>query len=492
MTLRRPLRRCLVTAACFGFGLIVDPSSSARPSAAWGQPTSDTTDTPPPWRVDSLQALASWVAQRGGSLSAHVHDLESGRQTGVYQRTALNPASNMKVVTAVLALDKRGADYSYRTALHARISAKGECDSMVLHGDGDPWLQEADLWRLAAAAAARGVRRVKTLLVDQSAFDEQFIPPAFEQQPDEWAAFRAPVSAIAVERNTVTLNVLPRAAGEPARAWFEPDGAVAIEGSVATLPQGKGQQVRLNLSQLPGAGLQAQLGGHVATGLGRQRFSKRVEDPRLIPGLVLRAALEQRGVKVDSVALGSKGGLPRLTYIASPPLEQLLADVGKRSDNFTAEMVFKSLSSRISGPATAKASADLAMQWLRGIAPTSEQTQIRNGSGLFDANRLSAETLVAVLRYAYQSPTLRYPVMSQLAVGGVDGTLRGRFTKLSGQVRAKTGTLNEAITLSGYVLRGGTQAPIVFSLLVNGVSGRHAEIRQRIDTVVGELHASPP
>src|SRR5690606_38066936 len=90
-------------------------------------------------------------------------------------------------------------------------------ERLVLRGHGDPSLEEHGLWRLAHALKSRGVRRVDSLLVDQSFFDDQFVPPAFDQQPDEWSAFRAPISAIALARNTVTLNVIPRRANTEAR-----------------------------------------------------------------------------------------------------------------------------------------------------------------------------------------------------------------------------------------------------------------------------------
>jgi len=49
----------------------------------------------------------------------------------------------------------------------------------VLRGHGDPSLTEAGLWRLANALESLGIREVEQLIVDQSRFDNQFVPPAF-------------------------------------------------------------------------------------------------------------------------------------------------------------------------------------------------------------------------------------------------------------------------------------------------------------------------
>jgi D-alanyl-D-alanine carboxypeptidase/D-alanyl-D-alanine-endopeptidase (penicillin-binding protein 4) len=331
---------------------------------------------------------------------------------------------------------------------------------------------------------------VNTLLVDQGRFDDRFVPPAFDQQPSEWATFRAPVSAIAVERNTLTMNVAPEQDGVPARLWFQPAGMVQVSGQVATKRRGSGQNVQLDLSPAV-AGLVAKIGGHVAEGLPRLRFAKRVDDPRLMPGLVLKALLERRGTSVGTVALGGAEQKERITFNGSDPLFELLNELGKNSDNFYAETVFKAVGGHGSpGPATWEAAASAATRWLQANGALAADTRIQNGSGLFDANRLSAETLCSVLTKAFRSPRLGSEFVSHLAIGGVDGTLRSRFRSLkeSRQVRAKTGTLARAAALSGYVLRPNAP-PFVFSFLVDDLPGEHAAVRSRIDEIVTGLAA---
>lgn len=445
-----------------------------------------------PWVLPKANALRDWVNAHKGVLSLQVVDLRDGRSAGIHPQQVVNPASNMKLITAAVALSELGSDHVYRTALHGKVDEQGAIAQLVLRGNGDPNLIDADLWRLANTLKQRGVVKVNSLFVDQTAFDEKFVPPAFEQQPNEWAAFRAPISAIAIARNTVTLNVLPQTPDNDARVWFEPAGIVTLQGSVKTVSPGKGQNVQLSLTQDTNGGLKATLSGHVAANLGRQRFSKRVEDPRLLPGLVLAQALRDSGISVDSVQLGVVRDLPLVTYITSAPLSQLLSALGKQSDNFTAEMVFKSLSASSNATASSDASAALVKQWLERRFTLPQGTRIGNGSGLFDANRVSAETLVAVLRDAYADATRRDAMIHHLAIGGVDGTLVRRFSDagLRAKVRAKTGTLDDTIALSGYVLRDGIAPPLVFSILVSGIRGRHGELRPLVDAVVREIAAN--
>ena len=71
-------------------------------------------------------------------------------------------------------------------------------------------------------------------------------------------------------------------------------------------------------------------------------------------------------------------------------------------------------------------------------------------------------------------------------MGGVDGTLHKRFSKQAARraVRAKTGTLNNVVALSGYVFGPAGRAPIAFSVIAEGLAAHEA--RARIDELVDE------
>jgi D-alanyl-D-alanine carboxypeptidase/D-alanyl-D-alanine-endopeptidase (penicillin-binding protein 4) len=437
--------------------------------------------------AEALQGLADWVKGRKGLLSARIGEADTGvvwAESGA--ALALNPASNMKVLTAALALDRLGAEYRLVTGLYGEIQA-GRVDPLVLRGHGDPSLSSDDLRQLARALQHLGVTDVGNILVDQSRFGDQFVPPAFEQQPNEWAAFRAPVSAVALDRNAVTLTVLPTRAGEPARIWFDPPGVVSVDGAVETGRPGTGEAIQLSMEARADA-LLAHVSGHAAEGLPRLRFDRRQDDPRRAPGLALGSILGECGVRVQgSVALGGSTVKQRLVFHESAPLAHLLAELGKNSDNFYAEMILAVLGADASAaPAQTQDGARALHAWLAGRGLASPETRIVNGSGLFDANRISARTITGVLEAAYRNPAIYPEFLAQFAIGGVDGTLRSRFRNLSPKrsIRAKTGTLSGAIGLSGYALSERGQAPIAFSFLINQIEGNTGEARQRIDKVV--------
>jgi len=164
-------------------------------------------------------------------------------------------------------------------------------------------------------------------------------------------------------------------------------------------------------------------------------------------------------------------------------------ELGKRSDNFYAEMLFKTLGAEDKGkPARSGDGAQVVKDWLKSIGALEDTTVVTNGSGLFKANAVSAWTLTRVLRAAYQDPGIRGEMVAQLAVAGVDGSLRKRLRSLrrGRAVRAKTGTLDGVDSLSGYVFPAGNGSPLAFSFIVTGIND-HLQVRRQIDRTVERI-----
>jgi serine-type D-Ala-D-Ala carboxypeptidase/endopeptidase (penicillin-binding protein 4) len=460
-----------------------------QPSAVPKRPAAE--PAAPAKIADLVSALASWTKQSGGRLGAAIIDVGSGELVArASEHEPLNPASNQKLLTAAVALSRLGSEYRFTTGFYGELR-DGASGDLVLRGHGDPSLKTEDLWELCRALVALGLARLDgDLLIDQSRFDAKFVPPAFEQQPDEWSAFRAPVSAIALDGNTIAIDVFATRAGAPARVSIAPRGFVSSSGSIETRRVGSGQAVSA-LAEADGTRLKLRISGHLAEGLPRLRVVRRVDDPRLYAGYVALDMLRTLGVKVrGGVREGGGAEARRLVFRRSAPLGALIHELGKSSDNFYAEMLLKALGAEVKGaPGTSASGGEAIAEWLREIEAFDPGTVVKNGSGLFDANRLSAWTLARALVAAYRDPRLSHEFVAELAIGGVDGTLHSRFPRQRQRraVRAKTGTLRDVVALSGYVLGPGGRAPRAFSLIVVGLPGKQAEARQRIDGIVERM-----
>ena len=444
---------------------------------------------------DIEAAIASITREslfKEAAIGIAVLDIDSGHYLAVsHEHDPLNPASNAKLYTAACALATLHGDHRYETTLSGRIKGSVVSGPLILRGYGDPSLRSADLWELAQDLKGRGIRKVEgDIVVDQRFFDEQTTPPAFEQQPREWAAFRAPVSAVAVNENTLTMTVRPTSAGSPAIVTFDPPGYVDADGTIQSVEGGGADTVGLAL-----AGSDMRMTAHVSGAMAIEskiaRFTRRVEDPTLLAGYALKEILDEMKVEVTgdvkTSARDAAKTPPILATHKSAPLASLLYELGKMSDNFYAETIFKTIGGeRRARPAHAADSADVMTRWLGDIGAIEPGVVIKNGSGLFDANRVTAASTVLLLRAAWRDTAIREEYVAQLSIGGVDGTLRGRFKKETQRraVRAKTGTLDDAIALSGYVLPPPGKGPLAFSILFNKVEGKAYGARAAADRLV--------
>lgn len=403
--------------------------------------------------------------------------------------TPRNPASNMKLVTAAAALLELGPSFRMLTGLYGHVEG-GRVSDLVLRGYGDPDLRMSDLVQLADALADRGVRSVDRIWVDGSYFDDEILPPAFDQQPGEMAAFRAAVGAVAVDRASFVLRVLPgNAAGDAARVRLAASGYFEVDNQMTT-SDGGAPNVIASQRALDDGRLRLVLRGTVPTGILGVGYRRRIEHPLVHAGYAMADALGRVGIRGSRrVRLGpGPGGQPLLASHQSAPLSQLLHRVGKNSDNFVAEMVLKVLGAERARPGTSERGAEVLQDVLARAGVERDAATIVNGSGLFEGNAIAPRHLVKLLGYVYQQPAVRSEYLAQLAVGGVDGTLHRRLRGIPpGAVRAKTGTLNDVISLSGYVLGptvDGGQRVVRFSFLANGVRGRQGAARQLADAIV--------
>jgi D-alanyl-D-alanine carboxypeptidase/D-alanyl-D-alanine-endopeptidase (penicillin-binding protein 4) len=203
-------------------------------------------------------------------------------------------------------------------------------------------------------------------------------------------------------------------------------------------------------------------------------------DPERLAAKALTAELRALGVRVDGRPGAGKppDGLETLGSVASAPLQRLLTKMLRPSDNFIAEMLGKRLGAEARGlPGTIAKGAASIEAWTDG---NGTDFTLNDNSGLSYANRVTAEGIVRLLWLAEDRPW--GPDLRRALPTGGQGTLRHRLRGID--VRAKTGTLDEASALSGWVkARPGTW--VEFSILSFGLSKSTASaIEDRIVVVL--------
>jgi D-alanyl-D-alanine carboxypeptidase/D-alanyl-D-alanine-endopeptidase (penicillin-binding protein 4) len=341
------------------------------------------------------------------------------------------------------------------------------------------------------------VDTVDRLAIDDSYFDDQILPPAFEQQPREAAAFRAAISAFAVNRNSYVVHIGPGPqVGGPGRVRVLSGDYVRIDNRTVTIAAGPPTpRIEDNLSE--DGHLVVRVEGDIPQMVRTLFYRRRVPDPKAYAASLFVRALKNAGVGGTlTVEYGQvPERQPLIADMPSAPLSVLLYSLGKWSDNFTAEMLLKIMGAETEKPGTSARGVAVVREELTKMGVDTNGLVMVNGSGLFDGNRVAPRHLTETLLAAYRDPAIRAEYVAQLAVAGGDGTLASRLADLPRprMVRAKTGTLRDVVALSGYVF-GEPGRSVAFSFLANGIAGKQAAARKLADDLVRALadYAVPP
>jgi D-alanyl-D-alanine carboxypeptidase/D-alanyl-D-alanine-endopeptidase (penicillin-binding protein 4) len=436
------------------------------------------------WLKARIDEILAGPAVARARVSVAVMDPESGKLLYARnEKTGLNAASNVKIVTEAAGLALLGPEFRWKTTVLGAVPLEGgkAVAAGELRGDlyvktsGDPTLSTQDLNGLAASLAASGLHKVRGgLVVDASAFDANTLAPAFEQKDDS-AAFRAPSSAASLNGNVVTVTITPAAAaGAPARVVLEPaSAAVTLSGSVTTATKGPAV-LEIETSDAGSGQTRVTVAGRILLGSEPRMVQRRVVAPETYFAQTFKQVLAKRGITIDKpVRLDSapKDGMRVLAAHESPTLAVVVHELGKRSSNFAAEQLLRTLGAETLGrPGTWQKGLDAVARYLEGAGIPRTTYVMKNGSGLYDSNRFSAEQIALVLRAAMRDFRLASEFLASLAVGGADGTLAHRMAGSASEryVRAKTGTLANVSCLSGIVGAPGNK-PLIFSILMNEV-----------------------
>ena len=158
-------------------------------------------------------------------------------------------------------------------------------------------------------------------------------------------------------------------------------------------------------------------------------------------------------------------GDSEIANISSAPLTDVIAEMLTNSDNNTAEILLRHIGFVHNGKGTTESGLEATNQLLTSWGFTNYV--LKDGSGLSRDNRLTCSLLVSLL----SRPELTAVFGHGLATAGTTGTLSDTFNKspVAGKLRAKTGTLLNVKSLSGYLPQKEGNA-LYFAFILNGTA----------------------
>jgi D-alanyl-D-alanine carboxypeptidase/D-alanyl-D-alanine-endopeptidase (penicillin-binding protein 4) len=445
---------------------------------------------------EALRQVLSTLAAQGplGTARVGIEVLSLADGSVVYARNAdelLNPASNVKLVTAAAALSRLGPDWRFETEF-SLDGTLGERPRLYVRGKGDPSMTTERLYQVVGELKHLGLREVSDIVLDDSYFDAERLAPGFEQETTD-RPYTAPTGALSLNANTVGIYIRSAGTGVKPAVEVDPpsDYFTVVNGAVGT--NSRARRVSVS-SELDGDRQKIVVRGTVPSS-GESVVYRRIDAPPLYYGDTLKMLLEQRGVHVrGKVKLGNVPERVHMLYVAfSDTFDLVLKRMNKTSNNFIAEMLMKSLGAEMKGvPGSTAKGVQATEDFLeREVGLARGSYVLKNGSGINDTNRFSTAQLARLLKTMAERFPVSAEYLSSVPIGGKDGTLKWRFegNDVAGRLRAKTGTLENVCALSGVVQTAGGET-LAFSILVNDFTGHTAPVVQTIDAVGTALLAS--
>jgi len=385
------------------------------------------------------------------------------------------PASNMKIMTSAAALALLGPTFQFETSLWGGNIDKetGRMEgNLYLRGTGDPTFMEPFtnsptkvFTRMAKVLKKRGVKVIEGDVVgDDSAFDREFLGRGWKPRYLLYD-YAAPAGALSINGNTVRL--------------------VIKNGKIKMIPNnGHIQLIPKKRKSRGGVYVKRKLGTDKVYIYGNSSRSVyrnlTINNPSKFTTSAFARILKKHGIKIAGKVrlIGSQDNdymneTHKICYHLSVPLEKIVKEINKESDNICAQHVFKAIGYYAKGKGSCNYSNEAIREFLKNGGVNPSGLIMADGSGLSEYNRVTPRQLCETLAYMYGHPHGK-TFFKSLPIAGRDGTLKYRMSGM--KVNAKTGSLRGHIALSGYVRTKAKQA-LVFSIMTNYHSYSSGAIR---------------
>jgi len=454
--------------------------------------------------------------------------LVTDRDTGeaLYELNAdrfFTPASNAKIVTTSLALATLGPTYQFRTTLESagRFGDDGRLrGDLVFVGRGDPDLSnrkfpyagkverdgpaEKVLAQMADDAIAKGLKEIDgDIVADDSYYPYDPYPPGWSVG-DLYFTFGAPVSAIAFNDNSISVEVSPGLrVGDPASVTVEPAAAIGSFGHELTTGVADGKPEFGVVSQ-PGPQFLL-LRGLIPLGHVPLKLDLAMPDPAETAALALKQVFAARGVRItgtvraqhaapaeiypDADEVLGPAPVPRapdtivFAVHISPPLSEIVRVTNKVSQNLHAELLLRAVAHEKKGFGVTDAGIWVEQDFLKRVGVADGDVVFTDGSGLSRDDLITPRAMVQLLRYDAAQPW-GADYIATFPIAGVDGTLETRLkdTVAASRIEAKTGALDHVRAISGFAttLRGER---LIFAIFGNNNPQRGRDATVAADAI---------
>lgn len=427
----------------------------------------------------------------------------------------MQPASTMKLVTTLAALEQLGPVFRGRTELRTTAPVQGDAlqGDLVLRGGADADFSTEALTTMLRSLRNQGIRRIEGRLV----VDRQLFNPArldlgvapFDEYPE--AYYNVIPDALLVNKNMLQLDL--RADGGRLTLAMQPElegVTIASDMTLTNADCGKWEDGWKTPEALPQAdgGIKVMLHGSFPKNC-TANYAINVLDRQEYLDRLFRFTWKQLGGSIAAPTV--EGATPPearlLAEHVARALPEVVRDTNKPSDNALARTLFLSLGALAQDPLlgsrpqpgsavlTLARTDNVIRAWLRAKGIIDTGLVLENGSGLSRSERITPVQMAGVLQAGLRS-NWAPEFMASMPIVAVDGTMRRRLpgSPAAGRARLKTGSLKNVVALAGYVPdAGGRQCVLVAMVNSELVSnGRGRLVLDALVDWVARLDGTPP
>ena len=364
----------------------------------------------------SINNVISQSSINKGAISVSVRDMSNGKT--VYElnpKMPVSPASIQKIVTSTPAIITLGSDYRFRTRLY-----KNSNNEYLIVLGADPYLTSKDLDKLVRVIS----KEPTSIGIDDSIIDKNEWGEGW-QWDDDLNPLMPKFSAYNIDKNLMEITIIP---SMKRQNYVSPDIIIA-EGTV--------RADKSIIRDIP------------------------VNNPKKYFKLRLSESIINHNISSSGIYANKKlnSSYTLITQL-SHDINQAQSDILKNSNNMVAETVFKLAGGKYASK-TGSFENGLAMfnDYCKRQNIDTSNIKITDASGVSKNNLMISDFMTEFLVKNQQY------IESKLPTAG-EGTLSNRMLYLKGLIHAKTGTLNNISSITGYVT-SRTNRKYVFCIMIN-------------------------
>ena len=407
------------------------------------------------------------------------------------EKSALVPASVMKIVTSAAALEVMGGDKTFETKLmyEGKIDKAGLLKGdLYIQGGGDPTLGSDGISAAPEAFLADWVKEMKKARItsvngDIIVLDDLF---GYDGIPGKWlwedmgTDYAPGTYGISIFDNIYTLYLSSGGPGTtPKIIGTKPEMKdLTFDNQAVVSPDGKRD------IYVRGVPFENRRGfyGIVPENRAELTIKSDIPDPGFFLGQYFSDYMRKNGIKFKGNVTTARVTAKRpknpviLAVTESAPVSEIIKVLLTRSDNHYAEHLFQLLE---------KVEGVNVVEFWKEKGLDVDSLTMKDGSGLSRGDTLSAKLLTDILVYMDEKRELKFEEL--LPIAGQDGTVAKflKETPLSGNARVKSGSMSGIQSYAGYLEKDGKR--YVFALIVNHWNGDRTDLRNEMEKLLNGL-----